>query len=217
MRYFIYLIAALIAEVVAVPAAFVLPFFAIGRPVLPRWLSWFQTPDNDLDGDAGWLILHWQWRYKLVPTLCNYVGRVGWLLRNRAYGFKWSVLAAPIDHAPAFNGDPVVNRNNGHFGLLRCWHGNAWQWKWVHPLKRWHLLAIAFSLSLGNFFMGDLCLFMSSIVILIAAEFAKDGVYCWMFNFGWLLDAYIGRPELAKTQPRALFLFSPRIAKIKTH
>lgn len=36
---------------------------------------------------------------------------------------------------------------------------------------------------------------------------AKTG-YCWMINLGWLLDD--------TSQPRALFLFSPRFARIKS-
>lgn len=36
-----------------------------------------------------------------------------------------------------------------------------------------------------------------------------------MLNFGWLLDSYCKTKDLVKTQPKALFLFSPRIVKIK--
>lgn len=39
--------------------------------------------------------------------------------------------------------------------------------------------------------------------------------YCVMVNFGWLLDSYVDDPTLYLTQPRALFMFSPRIVKIK--
>jgi len=35
---------------------------------------------------------------------------------------------------------------------------------------------------------------------------------CVMLSFGWLLDAYVKNEELYKTQPKALFLFSPRIS-----
>ena len=36
-----------------------------------------------------------------------------------------------------------------------------------------------------------------------------------MFDFGWLLNAYVSDPHLVKTQPKALFQFSPRIVTIK--
>lgn len=59
-RYLVYLVADLAMEVIAVPAAFVLPFFANKEGWLPRWLWWFQTPDNSLNGDQGWQTQHWQ-------------------------------------------------------------------------------------------------------------------------------------------------------------
>lgn len=39
--------------------------------------------------------------------------------------------------------------------------------------------------------------------------------YALMLNFGWLLDAYCASPGLWKTQPNALFLFSPRIVRMR--
>jgi hypothetical protein len=55
-------------------------------PRLPSWLSWFQTPDNNLTGDFGWKVEHWQWRYALPEWLATYVGMVGWIWRNPACG-----------------------------------------------------------------------------------------------------------------------------------
>ena len=59
----------------------ILPAFAIGRDTLPRWLSWFQTPDAPLDGDSGFQrVATWvKWRY---------ARRVMWIIRNPAYGFS---------------------------------------------------------------------------------------------------------------------------------
>lgn len=31
---------------------------------------------------------------------------------------------------------------------------------------------------------------------------------------GWLLDPYVKNPETVKTQPRALYLFSPRVGRV---
>lgn len=67
-----------------------LPLFAMRRDTLPRWLSWFQTPDAPLDGDSGF-------QYVATWVKWRYARRVMWLWRNPAYGFSWSVLAA---HAP---------------------------------------------------------------------------------------------------------------------
>ena len=94
--------------VLAFPLAFALPFFAQKRDgwldnatrygegyFLPKWLNWFQTPDNDLDGDQGWREEHMQWRFKLPAALATYAGRVGWIWRNPAYGFGIERVGAP--------------------------------------------------------------------------------------------------------------------------
>ncbi|TAM16080.1 MAG: hypothetical protein EPN65_15235 [Pandoraea sp.] len=93
VRWFVLAIVDLLVTCIAIfPLSLFLPFAAIGRPTLPAWLSWFQTPDNPLDGDEGWRTQHWQWRYRLPAPLATYIGRVGWLVRNPAYGFDMSVL-----------------------------------------------------------------------------------------------------------------------------
>ena len=45
-------------------------------PRLFQWLSWFQTPDNSLDGDHGWQEKHSH----------GWWSRVQWLWRNPFYG-----------------------------------------------------------------------------------------------------------------------------------
>ena len=44
---------------------------------LPKWLSWFQTPDNDLNGDNTFLLINGN----------GYWARVKWLWRNPLYGY----------------------------------------------------------------------------------------------------------------------------------
>lgn len=175
MRWLACLLMTLAAEAMGYPLALILPLFAEWRkgPVnngkhvdwgwrLPRRLAWLDTPDNSLEGDVGHCRRHagdsWYWQ-----ATC-------WLWRNRAYGLKWGPLAAPMNpDARRITGDLKVNRNNGHYGLLRITMGSYWQWKYVKPIG-----------STG---------------------------WCLMLNFGWLLDD--------DSKPRALFLFSPRVCKIK--
>lgn len=160
IRWLAFLVAALIVEVLAILAAFVLPIWCKGG--WPAWSAWFATPDNPPEGDIGHRI---RWLSKSL-----YWQRVAWLLRNRAYGFKWGPLAAPMRlEQLIWSGDIRINRNNGRFGLLRITMGDYWQWKRV-------------------------------------VRIGSTG-YCGMLNFGWLLDDF--------SQKRALFLFSPRIARIK--
>lgn len=70
-------------------APFVVPF-ASDSGWLPDWLSWFQTPDNSLDGDSGWRTEHWQW------IKSRYIRRVLWLYRNSMYGFKIDILGVQL-------------------------------------------------------------------------------------------------------------------------
>ncbi|PRE30149.1 hypothetical protein C6Q35_28310 [Burkholderia multivorans] len=91
-RWILFAFANLVMLALGYVLAPILPLFAIGRETLPVWLSWFQTPDNPLDGDSGWKTVHWQWRFRLPRPIARYVGRVGWLWRNPSYGFDVNVL-----------------------------------------------------------------------------------------------------------------------------
>jgi len=103
LRYVAYLIPSIAMVILNFPLAPFIVLFAEGKypnAVLPKWLDWFQTPDNPLDGDRNWTLRVWQWRYKLPKPLQIYVGRVGWIWRNSAYNFDINVLGfhlkAPI-------------------------------------------------------------------------------------------------------------------------
>lgn len=154
MRYTLYLLANLLMEdIVAVLLAPFLPVFARDA-WLPPWLSWFQTPDYSLAGDGGWQNEHWQWRKSLPGALCTYFGYLGWLLRNRAYGFKWSVLAAPVvQSALRHEGDlSIKNRNHAKAGKLWVRMGDYWQYKQVWQIPGQTLcLMLNFGWQLDNY------------------------------------------------------------------
>lgn len=77
----------LVMAIVGRVLAPVLPFFVRADGYLPRWLWWFQTPDNPCDGDKG----HWE-RWPDTSAWGTYKRRVAWFLRNVAYGFDIGVL-----------------------------------------------------------------------------------------------------------------------------
>lgn len=124
----------------------VLPAFAVEREglvdngtytddgyFLPKWLSWFQTPDNSLDGDEGWKTEHWQWRYKLPTKICTYVGRFGWLLRNPGQGFGVHYLTGdPI--TGTYTGNLAVNDSPGVEGQCFVYVQDLVQWVWVRKI-----------------------------------------------------------------------------------
>jgi len=139
LRWLICLVALFVMSLLALVLTPVLPLFARSRmgpvdnnhgqakePRLPVWLAWFDTPDNSLLGDPGWRATH----------NGGYWSQVAWLYRNSLYGFKWGPIAAPMGAERHIHGDPSINRNNGHYGILRISMGPYWQWKCVKPIGR---------------------------------------------------------------------------------
>ena len=66
---------------------------------LPKYLWWFQTWDNPLDGDDNWKKNVRLWRNDPdVETnkYKRYINRILWLYRNPVYGFEKSILCAKI-------------------------------------------------------------------------------------------------------------------------
>lgn len=104
-------------------------------PRLPNWLSWFQTKDNSLDGDAAWLRMdkdHWEWRKKIHvgSFLRLYSGRLGWLWRNPAQGFERAYyVAASIsaNDVVQYKGNPFIqDKPNGVAGYCYITIDNYW-------------------------------------------------------------------------------------------
>lgn len=94
----------------------ILPFFVQDDGYLPKWLWWFQTPDNPCDGDRGHLE-----RWPSNTPWGIYCRRVAWFLRNVAYGFDDSVLGVkmiPSDHLETV-GNTNASDTNGISGT--CW------------------------------------------------------------------------------------------------
>lgn len=116
MIYLIYLVLvpiSLLITLVAVILAPIMPIFAIQKlwwcdnhfyqavgPVLPTWLNWFMTPDNTLDGDAGFQ----------VNNGISYWSKVKWLWRNPAYSFALRYLS--YSYETTVYGDKTIKDND---------------------------------------------------------------------------------------------------------
>lgn len=138
MRYFLYLITSFVLQLVAWCLTPVLPLFREERlgwclngsvlypgPRLPKWLAWFDTPDNNLLGDSRWASEH----------TGSYWSMVGWLYRNSLYGLKWTVLARDVEQVRWVRGNPNIGYQGSRFGTLSIRQPNgAWQFKIVKPL-----------------------------------------------------------------------------------
>ena len=121
-RYMAYLLINFTVDVFATLIAPVLPLFAtvqlgasdngnarLAEPRLPKWLNWFQTPDNSLYGDKGWQTIHY-------PNYKSYLGQVLWLVRNSAHGLVNGPLAVKVDYSQLNHaGDPMLSSNDAKY------------------------------------------------------------------------------------------------------
>ena len=90
-----------VVTIIGIILAPILPLFATKEQKLPKWLSWFDTPDNTLDGDDGWKKEHLLFLNTKGDAAADvsriYLKRVCWLLRNTGYGFSHSVVGKQVD------------------------------------------------------------------------------------------------------------------------
>ena len=116
VKWFVLIWPSLAMDVIGRLLAPVLPFFADESGWLPSWLSWFQTPDNSLDGDRG----HRE-RWPKDGAFWTYVRRVAWLLRNCAYGFNIDVIGFKHQEGDVKEviGDEAVGDKTGVSGMCR--------------------------------------------------------------------------------------------------
>lgn len=133
------LIPSLVMSIVGRLLAPVLPFFCDEQGWLPSWLSWFQTPDNSCDGDAG----HKE-RWPKDGPFWTYARRVAWLLRNVCYGFDMQVCGVEIDETDEITcaGNPDIGDQSGISGTCyreasRDGKKIAFQWYYVKHYKFW--------------------------------------------------------------------------------
>lgn len=152
----------LAASLLNFPLAPLVVLFASDSGWLPKWLWWFQTDDNSLDGDAGWKEEHRP--FKLEDTLFKrWWNRFHWLYRNSMYGFSNSVLGGrllPTDKLIT-EGDVLTANNHAHSGMLRYFierEGKRIYWQ-TYYVRQWGNSAKCIRLNLGwklwNFKEGD--------------------------------------------------------------
>jgi hypothetical protein len=97
-------------------------YVAIG-PVLPKWLNWFMTPDNTLDGDATFK--------RLNPP--SYWSKVKWLWRNPAYSFALRYLTAPYEASYA-GYNTIKDNDNAKAGWCLVHANGLFQFVFITPI-----------------------------------------------------------------------------------
>jgi hypothetical protein len=142
-RYLAYLLINFTFDVFAALIVPILPLFAtvqlgnsdnnnarLYEPRLPKWLSWFQTPDNSLYGDKGWQAIHY-------PAYKSYLGQVLWLIRNSAHGLVNGQLSAPADTALIkHTGDPRISSKDPKYAgqVFTATQGDYFQYMTVRAV-----------------------------------------------------------------------------------
>lgn len=92
-------------------------------PRLPSWLSWFQTPDNSLDGDATFEKINGR----------SYWAKVKWLWRNPAYSVGMRYLTNP--YYTAVKGDKTIRDNdNAKAGWCLVHANGLFQFTYIAPI-----------------------------------------------------------------------------------
>jgi len=142
-RYLAYLLINFTVDVFATLIAPLLPLFATEQwgnsdnnnaradePRLPKWLIWFQTPDNSLWGDKGWQTIHY-------PAYKSYLGQVLWLIRNSGHGLVNGPLSAKFDRISDIQctGNPRLDRHNPDHAGQAFFAGYKDYWQHMEIVK----------------------------------------------------------------------------------
>ena len=72
----------LVATLANVLLSPIIALFICGDGYLPRWLGWFQTPDNPAIGDKAFQLNQMPWTLRLPDWLARYFLGIGWVLRR---------------------------------------------------------------------------------------------------------------------------------------
>lgn len=86
-KWFLFLLIGVPFELFAKVISPILACFVQEDGYLPKWLYWFQTPDNSCDGDRKHRL-----RWPRDGVFWTWARRCAWLFRNSAYGFNYYVL-----------------------------------------------------------------------------------------------------------------------------
>jgi hypothetical protein len=92
--------------------------------VLPEWLNWFNTPDNDLRGDATFQQINGSGYWQCVK----------WLWRNPAYSFAIKYINT-IENRPSYIGNENIKDNDNAVAgwcFVKC--AGLFQFTWVQPI-----------------------------------------------------------------------------------
>lgn len=102
---------------------------------LPKWLWWFQTPDNPLAAQV-----QDRWFPEHDTPLKRWLNNVAWLYRNSMYGMSETLLGFTVEPGFTYSceGDENVGNKPLHEGLVKrtMVSGGKSYWQWYY-VKAW--------------------------------------------------------------------------------
>jgi hypothetical protein len=140
LKWFLFTIVNLLLEIPNYLFAPIIVLFVNEDGYLPNWLYWFQTTDNSLDGDEGWIA---GTRTIKNPTnkFHRWINRFRWIQRNSLYGFSEKVSGVRYDRTQdtlKVVGNPAIGNGPGGLSgtvtryLYRQDKLIAFQWYYIH-------------------------------------------------------------------------------------
>lgn len=172
MMYILYamlVIASMTADLLNLFLAPVVALFASESGWLPKWLWWFQTPDNSLDGDEGWKAEHRPFMIEDSKAK-RWWNRTRWMHRNSMYSFGFSVLGFVVKPGFTYSceGSESVSNRPLHNGLVlrQLVSGGVtyWQWYYVRAWSDTKCIRVNLGWKLwGNLHPGKQCAFVFSV------------------------------------------------------
>jgi len=135
LLYPLYAAASWAMTIFAIILSPLIALFADAQGNLPKYLSWFQTPDAPCWGAPFWK--------QKNPTYSTYKLCVTWLVRNPAQGFdQWCRVDVPENTAVKAYGDLSINDQLGLGGWFLLVGGGVFQFSAVVPIGTTHTLDI---------------------------------------------------------------------------
>lgn len=129
------------------------PFIAIYslyKPV-PKWLNWFLTHDNDIDGDPD----HLQ-RWTGESKWKKFLRRTAWLWRNKGYTFDYDVCGRILGNTLVNKGDPETSDAKKAGYIFQYDENGTWEYYLVKPysFKKDKCLRIRFGWKIADGLVG---------------------------------------------------------------
>ena len=143
-------IASMIINIFSIILGPFIAIYSLYKPV-PKWLNWFLTHDNDIDGDQDHL-QRWTGESKWKKLL----RRTAWLWRNKGYTFDYDVCGRIIGNTLMNKGDPETSDAKKAGYIFQYDENGTWEYYLVKPyyFKKDKCLRLRFGWKIADGLVG---------------------------------------------------------------